>query len=136
MTRSVRTVFSLLLLLVLSVSCVSQRNNEHTRQTAEQRIVRHRCDSIFIKDSIFVKERADTVFITRTHTLFRERLRTDTLFRVDTIISIKEVVKEVSKGNIFMYRILVIVMSIIIFYLCRRKLFSTTDRIFNHDNHV
>ena len=36
-------------------------------------------DSVWLHDSVSVKERGDTVFVERWHTKFRERLRTDTV---------------------------------------------------------
>ena len=41
-------------------------------------------DSVFLHDSVSVKERGDTVFVERWHTKFRERLRTDTVYRSRT----------------------------------------------------
>lgn len=41
-------------------------------------------DSVWLHDSVSVKERGDTVFVERWHTKFRERLRTDTVYRSRT----------------------------------------------------
>ena len=41
-------------------------------------------DSVFLHDSVSVKERGDTVFVERWHMKFRERLRTDTVYRSRT----------------------------------------------------
>jgi hypothetical protein len=44
-------------------------------------------DSIFIylSDSVFIREKNDTVFVDRYHTLYKYRLRTDTLTRRDSV---------------------------------------------------
>ena len=61
-------------------------------------------DSIWLHDSIHIKERGDTVMIERWHTLWRDRLRVDTIYQAthDTIPqpypieTIKMVEKELS----------------------------------------
>jgi hypothetical protein len=52
-------------------------------------VVQHQTDSVmvYLRDSVFVRERADTVFVDRTHTktVYRERVRVDTLRVRDTV---------------------------------------------------
>ena len=50
-------------------------------------IMKEMRDSVFLHDSVSVKERGDTVFVERWHTKYRERLRTDTVYRsrADTV---------------------------------------------------
>lgn len=50
-------------------------------------ITQHLRDSIYLHDSIHVREKGDTVMIERWHTAWRERLRVDTIFqhRIDTV---------------------------------------------------
>ena len=59
---------------------------EHTR-TDSIYITQHQRDSIYLHDSIHIRETADTVLIERWHTRWRERIITDTLMVVqrDTI---------------------------------------------------
>lgn len=40
----------------------------------------HERDSIHIKDSIYIREKGDTVFVERWRTQYRDRGRTDTLY--------------------------------------------------------
>ena len=47
-------------------------------------IMKEMRDSVFLHDSVSVKERGDTVFVERWHTKYRERLRTDTVYRSRT----------------------------------------------------
>lgn len=56
-------------------------------------------DSIYVKDSIYIKESADTVYITRWRTEYKEALRVDTVqvVRTDSIQTIVEVERELSK---------------------------------------
>ena len=50
-------------------------------------VTKHQRDSINVRDSIYIKDRGDTVWIERWHTKYVERLRTDTLIehRTDTV---------------------------------------------------
>lgn len=56
-------------------------------------------DSVFVKDSVFVREKADTVYVTRWRTEFREVLRVDTFLvvRVDSVNTVVEVEKKLSQ---------------------------------------
>lgn len=50
-------------------------------------IVKHQKDSVWIHDSIHVKEKGDTILIEKWHTQWMERIKIDTLYqaRVDSI---------------------------------------------------
>ena len=54
-------------------------------------------DSVWLHDSVYVKDRGDTVWLERWHTKYVERLRIDTIFEthVDSIPVPYEVVREV-----------------------------------------
>ena len=56
-------------------------------------------DSIFVLDSIYVREAQDTVYITRWRVEYREALRVDTfnVERVDSVNTIVEVEKKLTK---------------------------------------
>ena len=56
-------------------------------------------DSIYVKDSIYIREKADTVYITRWRTEYKEALRVDTFLvqRTDSINSVVEVEKRLTK---------------------------------------
>ena len=60
-------------------------------------ITKHQRDSIHVLDSIYIKDRGDTVWIERWHTKYVERLLTDTLIehRTDTVSVPVEVQVEV-----------------------------------------
>jgi uncharacterized protein with GYD domain len=86
----------LLLLTLLTLSLAGcrtirevQTSTTDVRQIATTNTVREKADSIFIyqRDSIYIRERGDTVFVDRWHvqTAYRDRLRTDTLRMVDSV---------------------------------------------------
>lgn len=56
-------------------------------------------DSVYQHDSIYIREKGDTVWYERWHTQYRDRLRIDTVYqaRVDTIAKPYPVIKEVEK---------------------------------------
>lgn len=88
MKRRIGIVCSLFVPL-LFLSCVTrqvQLNSSHNSQEYIERYIR---DSILVRDSIYVKETPDTVYKTQWRTVFRDRVRTDTLFVKDTIYSEK-----------------------------------------------
>lgn len=62
-------------------------------------VVNHERDSIFILDSVIVKEKNDTVFVDRWRVEFREALRVDTfhVYLVDSVQTVVEVEKKLTK---------------------------------------
>lgn len=62
-------------------------------------VTKYQRDSIHVRDSIYIKDRGDTVWIERWHTKYVERLRTDTLIehRADTVAVPVEVEVEVPR---------------------------------------
>ena len=73
------------LLYLLVISCITSRQREEQLSRHDmyaERIVR---DSIFLHDSISLLRRADTVFLEKIRTLYRDRVRVDTVFKCDTL---------------------------------------------------
>lgn len=98
MRMNIRIVFSLVAVLLLVASCCTQRTARTaslSNSSGEVRVVR---DSVFVLDSVLLRERADTVFLTRIRTLYRDRLRTDTVWRCDTVYRVEERIV-VAKGE-------------------------------------
>lgn len=123
MRKNVRIVFSLLAVLLLAVSCCTHRTARtalaSSSAAATVQIVR---DSLFVVDSVMVRERADTVFLTRTRTLYRDRVRIDTLWQCDTVVCIKEVVKPAKKqGNRLCYLVIALLSAFLLYRLFRRN---------------
>ena len=70
-----------------------------TVRTDSVRIVDVRRDSIYVMDSVVVKSEADTVYVTRWRTEYKEALRIDTLLRerIDTMVVEKTVEKQLTE---------------------------------------
>lgn len=75
-------LFSLVLLLLACGTRGKVDALHHTAHLHSERLLR---DSIFVRDSIFIERRADTVVRERVRTLFRERVRVDTFLLRDTL---------------------------------------------------
>ena len=94
----VGTTIVAMLLCLLMGSCTTTKyvtipeyHNDTVRVTQYQR------DSIYMHDSILVRQQGDTVTIDRWHTQYRDRWHTDTIYksRVDSVPFKVEVIKEV-----------------------------------------
>ena len=61
------------------------------------RVTQYQRDSIYMHDSVLVRQQGDTVTIDRWHTQYRDRWHTDTIYksRVDSVPYKVEVVKEI-----------------------------------------
>jgi hypothetical protein len=73
------------------------------RQVATSAVVREKADSVYVysRDSIYIRERGDTVYVDRWHvqTAYRDRLRTDTLRVVDSVRVVVDNVIERVQGQ-------------------------------------
>ena len=97
----------LMIVMILSVALVGCKTKEYVtvpvHHTDTLRLVQHHRDSIYLHDSTFVREyiQGDTVRIVTEmwHTKYRDRLKTDTLYRsrTDSVPVPYPVVKEVKK---------------------------------------
>ena len=70
-----------------------------TVKTETERVVDIQRDSIYVLDSVFVREAHDTVYITKWRVEYKEALRVDTfnVERIDTLNTIVEVEKKLTK---------------------------------------
>ena len=83
-------------LLGCSTSRVVNSNEDYVKHARfEERVV---ADSVFLHDSIYVREKADTVFFTKYRTLYKERLVHDTVAVCDTLYVERLVTKEVKQN--------------------------------------
>ena len=112
-----------LLLLSLVVSCRTRENCESNGRVNEQYLSFHTRDSIFLHDSVRVRESADTVFVTRIRTLYRDRLRTDTLLMCDTVTKVLKEIIESKKNSCSMWSIAAVLL-LIFLILWRSGIFS------------
>lgn len=85
-------------LLALS-GCRTQYVPVETVRVETERVVDIQRDSIYILDSVIVREAHDTIYITKWRTEYKEALRIDTLNieRIDTLIRIVEVEIKLTK---------------------------------------
>ena len=102
MRMKIRIVFSLVAVLLLVASCCTQRTARTAYSASSTGMVRIVHDSVFVLDSVLLRERADTVFLTRIRTLYRDRVRADTVWRCDTVFRVEErIVATKDKGGEF-----------------------------------
>ncbi|MBR2416163.1 MAG: hypothetical protein IKB11_05355 [Bacteroidaceae bacterium] len=80
-----------------------------------ERIVR---DSIFVHDSVSLISKADTVFLERVRTLYRDKVRIDTFLKRDTIYSERVATVEKAKPRILTLRWLLLPL-LLLLLLCR-----------------
>ena len=83
--------------LSLSVlaACSTAEKAMDVQYLSQNNVTGHvRVDSVVLRDSIFIRERSDTVFYTKYRTVYKERLRVDTVLRCDTLFCDREVVVE------------------------------------------
>lgn len=127
----VGTTIVAMLVCLLMGSCTTTKyvqmpeyHNDTVRVTQYQR------DSIYMRDSILVRQQGDTVTIDRWHTQYRDRWHTDTIYksRVDSVPYRIEVVRELREPlswwerlrlNISNVLLGVIVFVIILFFIRR-----------------
>ncbi len=98
MKKIIKPVFSFLLLLLV-VACKSTKTIDNHRWSNERIVSRSFADSIYIHDSIVVKEKADTVFEIRMKTIYRDRWLMDTLIIRDTLNTVQKVSVEKNAGK-------------------------------------
>lgn len=94
MKNGIKIVVSLLLLTMVGCAGVQKMENRAmmSANNYTERVVV--ADSVIVRDSVFIREKADTVFFTKYRTLYKERLRVDTVICRDTLFVEKEIVVE------------------------------------------
>lgn len=82
-------------LVLLLFACSTLENANEVELASHDSYVGYtRVDSVLLRDSIFIREKSDTVFYTKYRTVYKERLRVDTVVRCDTLFRDREVVVE------------------------------------------
>ena len=109
-----KIILSALPFLLLACSTVRETND--TVYVSQDNFVGHtRVDSVLLRDSIFIREKSDTVFYTKYRTIYKERLRVDTIVRCDTIYREREVVVEkvrsAGSNKSFLWKVLLAVLA-------------------------
>lgn len=83
--KTVKRIALVSLLLLLVASCATSMQEVQRGTVHEKFIERTVRDSIFLHDSVSLVRRADTVFLEKMRTLYRDRVRVDTIFQCDTL---------------------------------------------------
>jgi hypothetical protein len=112
-------IVSALLLLLFACSTVEKTSN--VAFVSQQNFVdRTRVDSVMLRDSIFIREKSDTVFYTKYRTLYKERLRVDTIVRCDTLYRDREVVVETARnaghGGAMLWKVAVAALALLLLW--------------------
>ena len=90
-----RKLICLSALLLALVACSTTERAMDVQFVSQNNVTGHiRVDSMVLRDSVFIRERSDTVFYTKYRTVYKERLKVDTVVRCDTLFRDREVVVE------------------------------------------
>lgn len=108
--RNIRLIFRYFDYIILALvalataiqvcSCQSVRYVPvETVKTDSIRVVDVQRDSIYVQDSVIIRTKADTVYVTKWRTEYREALKVDTFLvqRVDSINTVVEVEKKLTR---------------------------------------
>lgn len=79
-------------------------------------------DSIYIRDSVFVREKSDTVFLEKHRLVFRDRVFTDTIIQRDSIPVIQTVEKTIEVNVLKNWQIILMVLGGILLGIIGYKL--------------
>lgn len=90
--------FVLSALLLLLVGCKVHEAATIDHKSTSTHIERVLVDSVALRDSIIIRETCDTIFFTKYRTLYKERLRIDTVIKCDTIYA-ERVIAVQEKNN-------------------------------------
>lgn len=78
----------LILVLTILVSCTTTKYVEvpvEVVKTKTEYVDKIQIDSIYVQDSIFIKQVGDTVYSTKVKYLYKNRLKVDTVLKVDSV---------------------------------------------------
>ena len=92
-------VVLLAVVLLCLVSCKTTYVPVETVRVETERVVDIQRDSIYVLDSVFVRQANDTVYLTKWRVEYKEALRIDTLLRerIDTMVVEKTVEKQLTE---------------------------------------
>lgn len=93
-------LLSLLVLSFLSCKTVEQASQTYKNKIDTVYVAKYKTDSILIKDSIWIKEKADTVFVKEWHTKYLVDIQRDTLYQNHTDTCYVEKIETVHEKHI------------------------------------
>lgn len=118
--RNVTKIILNLLLLPLFACSTVEKTNDVGFVSQQNFVGRTRVDSVLLRDSIFIREKSDTVFYTKYRTLYKERLRVDTIVRCDTLYRDREVVVETVRnaghGGAMLWKVAVAALALLLLW--------------------
>ena len=116
MKKLIFIIFSLVLICAL-IGCktTEKLQNINTETRIEYRDKYHR-DSVYIRDSVIIYVKGDTVYKDRWHTEWKEKESGDTIILTDTVYIEKEVYKDRSEPPNNNGMIIILILIIIIIY--------------------
>ena len=100
-------------LLLILIGCKVQETATTDRISTSTLIERMLVDSVALRDSIIIRETCDTVFFTKYRTLYRERLRVDTVIKCDTVYTERMVTVGEKEGGRVLWWLLVPVIAVL-----------------------
>lgn len=121
-------IFGILVVLSM-ISCASTIYVPIETVRTEYRYQSDR-DSIHVLDSVFIREKGDTVWLTRWRTEYRDRFKTDSIFVADSIQVAYPVERELTRwqqfkmdtGGIAIGGILAVVLSVIVWIVIKTRI--------------
>ena len=118
--RNVTKIILNLLLLPLFACSTVEKTSDVGFVSQQNFVGRTRVDSVLLRDSIFIREKSDTVFYTKYRTLYKERLRVDTIVRRDTLYRDREVVVETVRnaghGGAMLWKVAVAALALLLLW--------------------
>ena len=118
--RNVTKIILNLLLLPLFACSTVEKTSDVGFVSQQKFVDRTRVDSVMLRDSIFIREKSDTVFYTKYRTLYKERLRVDTIVRCDTLYRDREVVVETVRnaghGGAMLWKVAVAALALLLLW--------------------
>ena len=102
------------ILLVTLLGCKVKENTLLEHSSTSTQVGRVLVDSIAVKDSIIIREKCDTIFFTKYRTLYKERIRHDTIIKCDTVYNERLItVKEKQPGKSLWWMVLLAVVAVL-----------------------
>ena len=118
--RNVTKIILNLLLLPLFACSTVEKTSDVGFVSQQNFVGRTRVDSVMLRDSILIREKSDTVFYTKYRTLYKERLRVDTIVRCDTLYRDREVVVETVRnaghGGAMLWKVAVATLALLLLW--------------------
>lgn len=125
-----RSVAGICFSIILLFSCRSHDVTVNGHVSSRNVVERVVSDSVVLHDSIYIRERSDTVFFTKYRTMYKEVMRHDTVVRCDTLLVERVVtVEEKQRKSIAWWQGLSV--AALLLLLWRSGLFGTLWRMLN-----